>query len=52
MVVAVVALSFALAGTAIAGPDALTSAITKSKGQEDREDADQEAGSGALGRQR
>ena len=31
MVVAVVALSFALVGTAVAGPDALTSAITKSK---------------------
>jgi hypothetical protein len=31
MVVAVVALTFALAGTAIAGPDAITSAVTKSK---------------------
>ena len=31
MIVAVVALSFAIVGTAIAGPDALTSAITKSK---------------------
>jgi hypothetical protein len=31
MIVAVVALSAALAGTAIAGPDAITSAITKSK---------------------
>jgi hypothetical protein len=31
MVVAVIALSFALVGTAIAGPDAITSAVTKSK---------------------
>ena len=31
MVVAVVALTFALAGTAIAGPDALTRAVSKSK---------------------
>ncbi len=31
MVIAVVALSFALAGTAVAGPDSLTRAVTKSK---------------------
>jgi len=31
MIVAVIALSGALAGTAIAGPDAITSALTKSK---------------------